>query len=155
MNANPIKALSNLFSKLVIEHGSAVIQEKHIALLKEQFLLLEKENTELKAQKQILATENRHLKADNEKLAIKIQTLEKLSSGHNNPLDNDKIKINEQTCQWIQTTGIWRHKTNNLYYCPHCAPNSSPLSTSDNAKSWFCPKCSNGFGEGEVFTIED
>jgi hypothetical protein len=34
--------------KLVIEHGSAVIQEKHIALLKEQIGWLEKQKEDLK-----------------------------------------------------------------------------------------------------------
>ena len=62
------------------------------------------------------------------------------------------VRINFQTCEWIQNPGIWKHKTNDLYYCPHCAPEPSPLST-DNDKSWFCPKCSNGFGEGEAFIV--
>jgi hypothetical protein len=62
-------------------------------------------------------------------------------------------KINTQTCNWIQDYGIWQHKTTGLYYCSYCAPNPSPLST-DNNKSWFCHKCNNGFGKGEVFTVD-
>ena len=64
------------------------------------------------------------------------------------------VKINSKTCEWIQNPGIWKHKTNDLHYCPRCAPNPSPLST-DNDKNWFCPKCSGGFGEGAVFTVSD
>jgi len=62
MNTNPIKKLSGLFEKLIIEHGSAVVQEKHIALLKEQFSLLEKENSGLKAENNVLKNEIVNLK---------------------------------------------------------------------------------------------
>ena len=62
MNTNPIKKLSGLFEKLIIEHGSAVVQEKHIALLKEQFSLLEKENRDLKAANDALINDIRSLK---------------------------------------------------------------------------------------------
>lgn len=64
----------------------------------------------------------------------------------------NQIRINERTCVWLQKYGIWKHKTSSLYYCPHCSPDPSPLSN-DNNKSWFCHKCKNGFGEGEVFTV--
>ena len=76
---NPITKLSDLFEKLVIEHGSAVIQEKHIAFLKEQFSMLEKENAELRARKQVLETENENLKNENINLRKKIQDYEKSS----------------------------------------------------------------------------
>ena len=76
---NPITKLSDLFEKLVIEHGSAVIQEKHIALLKEQFSMLEKENAELRARKQVLETENENFKNENINLRKKIQDYEKSS----------------------------------------------------------------------------
>lgn len=98
MKSNPITALSNLFGKLVIEHGSAVIQEKHIALLKEQFTILERENTKLTvsleksvSKNQILITENQALKKENIQLKKKIETYEK--STHDNLLDNNQILI--------------------------------------------------------------
>ena len=91
MNPNPIKALSDLFGKLVIEHGSAVIQEKHIALLKEQFSLLEKENANLKAQNQALETEKQNFKIENINLKKKIQLYEK--SSHVTTLDEIESKI--------------------------------------------------------------
>lgn len=95
---NPITALSALFEKLVIEHGSAVIQEKHISLLKEQFAILGRENTkltvektELQSKNQILKTENKALKNENINLKKKIDTYEK--STHNNLLDKEQILI--------------------------------------------------------------
>lgn len=90
MKLNPITALSDLFSKLVIEHGSAVIQEKQIALLKDQFAILEKENTDLKAKGRILETNNQNLKFENDDLKKKIQIYEKPT--HSNPLG--KIEVN-------------------------------------------------------------
>jgi hypothetical protein len=56
-------------------------------------------------------------------------------------------KIDHQTCEWITDPPIWKHRINGLYYCPRCAPDPSPLSS-----DYFCPKCSHGFGKGEVFT---
>lgn len=98
MKLNPITVLSDLFSKLVIEHGSAVIQEKHIALLKEQFAILERENTRLTAsleksetKNQILKTENQALKKENIQLKKKIETYEK--STHDNLLDKEQVLI--------------------------------------------------------------
>ena len=84
MKNNPITALSDLFGKLIIEHGSAVIQEKHIALLKEQFSLLEKENTSLKA-------ENNELKNEIINLKKKINLYEK--SSHVVVVDEVELKI--------------------------------------------------------------
>jgi hypothetical protein len=56
---NPITALFDPIEKLITEHGSAVIQEKHIALLREQIAILKEkfstvtsENEDLKHQKQ-------------------------------------------------------------------------------------------------------
>lgn len=73
---NPITALSDLLSKLVIERGSAVIQEKQIALLNTQFTILARENDELKSKNHILETENQNLKQENKYLK----------------LENDKLK---------------------------------------------------------------
>lgn len=94
MKSNPIAALSDLFGKLVVEHGSAVVQEKHIALLKEQFAILERENTKLnvrleksESKNQILKTENKNLKKEN------IQLKKKIDSIQSNPLDKGQILI--------------------------------------------------------------
>jgi protein-arginine kinase activator protein McsA len=47
MSLNPITALSEQLQKLINEHGSAAILRDHLALFKDQVLLLEKENTRL------------------------------------------------------------------------------------------------------------
>lgn len=82
--ANPITTLSDLFSKFIVEHGSAVVQEKHIALLKEQFALLEKENTSLK-------TENKDLKHKIINLDKQIKSYQK--SDRKIALSDDEIKV--------------------------------------------------------------
>ncbi len=61
-----------------------------------------------------------------------------------------KVKINIQTCEWIKNPPVWKHRTNGLYYCPRCAPRSSPLSP-----DLYCPKCTHSFGKGEAFTADD
>lgn len=68
---NPFKALEELIN----EHGSAVIQGKHIALLKdqisilkEQFLLTEKRLSEALSRITELETENKNLKVKTEKV---------------------------------------------------------------------------------------
>jgi len=110
MKSNPITALSNLFSKFVIEHGSAVVQEKHIALLKEQFSILERENTKLTAEKaelqsknKILETENKALKDENIDLKKKIEEYQ--TSIHKKlPLKKEYIcpRCHEPSFQLIQ-----------------------------------------------------
>lgn len=57
---NPIKAIE----ELIVEHGSAVVQGKHIALLREQLTIL-------KEQFSILERENAQLKSENENLKSK------------------------------------------------------------------------------------
>ncbi|MGD1154117.1 MAG: hypothetical protein ABR911_14740 [Syntrophales bacterium] len=98
MKSNPIKALSDLLGKLVVEHGSAVIQEKHISLLKEQFSILERENsklladkTELQSKNQVLETENEALKKENIQLKKRIQIDEQ--PPHDNLLHEIEIKV--------------------------------------------------------------
>jgi hypothetical protein len=63
---NPITALSDLFSKLVIEHGSAVIQAKQIALFKDELAILGKKLTESDSRIEKLKTENQNLKTKTE-----------------------------------------------------------------------------------------
>jgi predicted RNase H-like nuclease (RuvC/YqgF family) len=77
MKSDPIKALSDVLGKLVVEHGSAMIQEKHISLLKEQFSILERENSKL-------------LK-ENEALKKEIMQLKKRIQSDEQPLDNNLL----------------------------------------------------------------
>ena len=75
---NPVTALSDLFNKLITEHGSAGIQTKHIALLREQASILERQLLEAAAKNALLTEENHKLEAENENLkkenaSLKIQ----------------------------------------------------------------------------------
>jgi hypothetical protein len=65
---NPLTALPDLLGKLGSEHFSAEVQGKHIALLKEQFGVLERENSKLSSEKAELKAENKILKAKNKAL---------------------------------------------------------------------------------------
>ena len=65
--------------KLITEHGSAVIQERHIFLLKSELTVLEKriaeletENTAMKAKVEITETKLKDSQIENEELRAKI-----------------------------------------------------------------------------------
>lgn len=79
--------LLDLFSKLVVEHGSAEVQSKHIALFKDQLMLADKKITELE-------TENAALKSKFENAET---TIEKLTK--ENEILRSKIKEYEQTTE--------------------------------------------------------
>ena len=81
---NPLTALPDLLGKLGSEHFSAEVQTKHIALLKEQFGVLERENkklttekAELKAENKILKAKNKALEKENINLKIEIESHQK------------------------------------------------------------------------------
>jgi len=98
MDINPIKALLAPIERLIVEHGSAMIQEKHIALLKEQFSIAEREIAKLAAEKEILQSELETLKAkyqtlqnENVNLKQKIQSYDQ--SPHDHLLEKEKVDI--------------------------------------------------------------
>jgi len=96
MNLNPITALSDQLQKLINEHGSAAILRDHLALFKDQVLLLEKkatlsesENAVLKRKLEDSESKINQLTKDNEELRSKIQKYEQ--PFHNNLLDEIKV----------------------------------------------------------------
>ena len=98
MKANPITAISDLLNKLVIEHGSAVIQEKHIALLKEQAGILEKKVASLESENTTLKREVTDLKDRNQKLSDENTALKQVvhdyeKSDSDKPLEDIQTKI--------------------------------------------------------------
>jgi predicted RNase H-like nuclease (RuvC/YqgF family) len=114
MKSDPIKALSDVLGKLVVEHGSAVIQEKHISLLKEQFSILERENEALK--KEIMQLNNRIQSGeqpldDNLLHEIEIKVLLYLSSnsGRNTKQISKELNITEEIIKLH--TGILKTKS--------------------------------------------
>jgi flagellar motor switch/type III secretory pathway protein FliN len=94
--------LTDLFSKLIVEHGSAEVQAKHIALFKDQLALADKKAALLESENTILKAENEKLKSDfeqsqkeNEILRSKIQEYEQPTkqSSHSELLDKVKVDI--------------------------------------------------------------
>lgn len=95
---NPLTALPDLLGKLGSEHFSAEVQRTHIALLKEQFGVLERENKKLASEKAELQTENKILKAKNKTLEKENINLKKKIETHRQPpvcpsLPNECIEI--------------------------------------------------------------
>ena len=98
MSLNPIVALSEQFQKLINEHGSAAILRDHLALFKDQVLMLEKENLCLnnksgvyKISEEKLKSNIEHLQKENEILRSKIQEYEQ--STHDNLLNETTKNI--------------------------------------------------------------
>jgi predicted Rossmann fold nucleotide-binding protein DprA/Smf involved in DNA uptake len=76
--------------KLINEHGSSTILRDHLALFKDQVVLLEKENNNLKSKITILKTKNAELTKENQELREKVQEYEQ---PHKNLVDEKKIDI--------------------------------------------------------------
>ncbi len=81
MTINPITALLEPLEKLIVEHGSATIQEKHIALLKDQLLILKEKLSILATDKDKTDRENEQLKSENQTLNIEIKKLREKFNG--------------------------------------------------------------------------
>ncbi|HEY5974049.1 MAG TPA: hypothetical protein VIU41_04845 [Geobacteraceae bacterium] len=80
-------ALPDLLGKLGSEHFSAEVQRTHIALLKEQFGVLERENKKLASEKAELKAENKILKAKNKVLEKENLNLKIEIESHKKPPD--------------------------------------------------------------------
>jgi predicted RNase H-like nuclease (RuvC/YqgF family) len=101
MKSDPIKGWSDVLGKLVVEHGSSVIQEKHISLLKEQFAILERENEALK--KEIMQLKKR-IKSDEQpvdnnllhEIEIKVLLYLSSNSGRNTKQISKALNIAEE-----------------------------------------------------------
>jgi hypothetical protein len=79
MNLNPIVALSEQLQKLLNERGSSAILRDHLALFKDQVLMLEKENLRLVNEIETYKINNEkqnsdieHLKEENGILSSKV-----------------------------------------------------------------------------------
>jgi predicted nuclease with TOPRIM domain len=83
--ANILTAIPELLGKLATEHVSAEVQGKHIALLKEQFGVVERDIARLTAEKSELKAENKTLKAKVKSLEKKNVDLTKIIEFQNKP----------------------------------------------------------------------
>lgn len=93
--------LLDLFTKLVVEHGSAEVQSKHIALFKDQLALadkkiseLETENATLKSQLNNSEMTIQKLASEHEKLRSEIQEYEKPTNKTSHADHLEEIKVN-------------------------------------------------------------
>lgn len=94
--------LTELFNEWIVERGSAKVQEKHIALFRDQLALADKRITELTSENSILKTKLEEVDSDlqesqkkNEILRSKIQEYENPTEQptHKNLLDEAKVNI--------------------------------------------------------------
>lgn len=76
----------DLFNKLIVEHGSAEVQSKHIALVRDQLALADKRVLDLKSENALLTSKHENaettiqeLTKENEILRSKIQEYESLA----------------------------------------------------------------------------
>jgi predicted RNase H-like nuclease (RuvC/YqgF family) len=65
--------------KLITEHGSAVIQERHISLLKSELTVYEKRISELQAENTVLKAELKKSQTENEELRAKVKEYEDIA----------------------------------------------------------------------------
>jgi len=72
-----ITALFDPIEKLITEHGSAVIQEKHIAFLREQLSVLKEKFSVLESENETFKTENHNLITNIEHLKKQINEFHK------------------------------------------------------------------------------
>lgn len=140
---NPITALSDLFNKLIIEHGSAVIQEKQIALFKDELAILGRKLADSDIRIEKLETENQNLKTENEQL----KKTDEIPS-HDNLLSE---------FTFINPPGYYKHPKYSYPLCPTCLIKNnlkSPVVKDGNA--WYCTVCKEPMSGslGDVFTVD-
>ena len=128
---NPFDILFSPIEKLITEHGSAVIQSKHIALLKEQLTILKEKFSVLTNENEKLKTENKNQKIIIDKLGEKIQVYEQTKQ---NLLHNVSFKM-----QW----GCLLFPGDNRLYCPSCFhTNGKKIQTSRiDTHNRYCALC--------------
>ena len=98
MTLNPITALSEQIQKLINEHGSATILRDHLAMFKDQVVLLEKKNADLTSENAILKSKIQVLERKQQDLVEENETFRREIQRHDqsaqcNPLDEIKEKI--------------------------------------------------------------
>lgn len=87
--------LLDLFNQWIVEHGSAVVQEKHLALFRDQLVALEKKALVLESENAILKATVEQLTENNEKLRQEIQRRDDIiqkDKSHNN-LPDEQMQV--------------------------------------------------------------
>ena len=140
--ANILTAIPELLGKLATEHVSAEVQGKHIALLKEQFGILDREKTQLasensvlKAEIQGLQSEKEHLIKDNEILRGKILEYEQSPQNSLTSLNIEEFTIHPE--------GFYKHPKYEHAICPKCLHHEKPkvVPMTQASGPWQCVSC--------------
>jgi hypothetical protein len=127
-------SLFDLFHRLIVEHGSSEILEKHLSLIKDEFAklereaaLLESEIIVLRRENTSLQTKNANLEKENARLQERLDSIENTS--HSEPL----------FMQW----GCFKFPPDTRLYCPACFQTTGKKSITirKNTRERFCPVC--------------
>lgn len=136
--------LLDLVNQLVAEHGSSVIQEKFIALLKYEAASLEKHKAAIGAENVVLRKENESLKANNillqkENAELKVKLQSHKQASHDNILKSSIMK-------W----GCITFPPDPKLYCPSCFHKTGKkIETSRvDTHSRFCSACKTNIPSG-------
>jgi regulator of replication initiation timing len=134
MKLNPFDAIE----KLIIEHGSSVIQSKHIALLKDELAILKEKFS-------VLTNENETLKTENQNQKIIIDELKK----KNQVYEQTKEKLSHNTSFKMQW-GCLLFAGDNRLYCPSCFhTNGKKIETSRvDVHNRYCAVCKTKIPSG-------
>jgi hypothetical protein len=113
--------LIELFNQWIVERGSAVVQEKHIALFRDQLAAVDKKTTLLESEVSMLKgklkkseSDLQTLQEENEILRSKRQEYDQssLEPTRSTLLDDNKIKIFQ--CLWNNPRGLTEDQISNM-----------------------------------------
>lgn len=136
--------LTDLFNKWIVERGSAVVQEKHIALFRDQLVVADKQFSVLTEENSDFKTKIEQLTKDNKELRSKIHKYEQ--PFHNNLL---------QEFTFIDPPGYYTHPKYSYPICPSCL--NKTKSISPVSKEGYCTVCKEPLSGtlGDAFTVEE
>jgi len=128
--------LIDLFNQWITEHGSAVVQEKHLALFRDQLIASDKKAALLESENAVLKTKVEQFTKDNEELRSIIQKGNQMSQQFERKTANNGVVY-------------FSHKTEqNVFACANCSTHDKPLyllpdpsPSEGNESVYFCDKC--------------
>lgn len=131
-----------LFNQWIVEHGSAIVQEKHLALFRDQLIAADKKA-------RVLELENANLNAAVEQLTVNNEQLRQKIQRRNDVIQKEKFHNNllkDTKMQWgcIMFTG------DNKLYCPSCFHKTGKkIETSRvNTHNRYCAVCKTTLPSG-------
>lgn len=127
--------LTDLFNQWIVERGSAVVQEKHIALFRDQLVVADQKVLVLQTKNEELQSKIDQLQQENEILREKIQEYDKVfhESLQNDVVQHELIVIG--SFKWNVT--VYSDKTFQIAETPYCMHHDMMM-----VEAWplyFCP----------------